>query len=211
MGEATDSTETQGTQGTQGTEGTREIQQEGGKTSRYTNNEGVETSGSRSGDERIVVIETNIDDMNPQAYGFVMERAFAAGALDVFLAPVQMKKDRPGVLLTVLAKPDDAEALIDLLLRETTTLGVRYYNANRRTLDRVIESVATEYGVVRIKVARDGGRTLHFQPEYDDCKRLAEQARVSFLEVQDAARAAYRQTLKSQPGEADSNAELETK
>jgi len=166
---------------------------------------------SRAGDEQVVVIETNIDDMNPQAYGFVMERAFAVGALDVFLAPVQMKKERPGVLLTVLAKPDDAEVLIDLLLRETTTLGVRYYNANRRTLDRVVESVATEYGAVRIKVARDSGRTLHFQPEYEDCKRLAEQARVPLLEVQDAARAAYRERLKSNPGEADSNGELETK
>lgn len=169
------------------------------------------SSGSRPGDEQVVVIETNIDDMNPQAYGFVMERAFALGALDVFLAPVQMKKDRPGILLTVLAKPDDAEALIDVLLRETTTLGVRYYNANRRILDRVVESVATEYGAVRIKVARDGGRTLHFQPEYEDCKRLAEQARVPLLEVQDAARAAYRERLKSKPGEADSNGELETK
>ena len=166
---------------------------------------------SRAGDEQVVVIETNIDDMNPQAYGFVMERAFAVGALDVFLAPLQMKKERPGVLLTVLAKPDDAELLIDLLLRETTTLGVRYYNANRRTLDRVVESVATEYGAVRVKVARDGGRTLHFQPEYEDCKRLAEQARVPLLEVQDAARAAYRERLKSKPGEADSNGELETK
>ena len=162
-------------------------------------------------DETVIVIETNIDDMNPQAYGFVMERAFALGALDVFLVPIQMKKDRPGVLLTVLAKPDCAEGLIDLLLRETTTLGVRYYEADRRTLDRVIESVATDYGMVRIKVARDGARTLHFQPEYEDCERLARQSGAALLEVQDAARAAYREKLKSKPGEADSNGELETK
>jgi uncharacterized protein (TIGR00299 family) protein len=162
-------------------------------------------------DETIVVIETNIDDMNPQAYRFVIERAFAFGALDVFLVPIQMKKERPGVLLTVLSKPDDAETLMDLLLRETTTLGVRYYDANRRTLDRAIESVATDYGVVRIKVARDGARTLHFQPEYEDCERLARQSGTALLEVQDAARAAYRERLKSKPGEADSNGELETK
>jgi uncharacterized protein (TIGR00299 family) protein len=162
-------------------------------------------------DETVVVIETNIDDMNPQAYGFIMERAFALGALDVFLVPIQMKKDRPGVLLTVLAKPGDAEGLIDLLLRETTTLGVRYYEANRRTLDRVIESVATDYGVVRIKVARDGARTLHFQPEYEDCQRLARQSGAALLEVQDAARAAYRERLKVKSGEAESNGELETK
>ncbi|MFY9609981.1 MAG: nickel pincer cofactor biosynthesis protein LarC [Blastocatellia bacterium] len=161
--------------------------------------------------ERVVVIETNIDDMNPQAYSLVMDRAFSLGALDVFLTPVQMKKDRPAVLLTVLAKPDDAEGLIDLLLQETTTLGVRHYEANRRTLDRVIEAVATEYGVVRIKVARDGARTLHFQPEYEDCARLAGQARVPFLEVQDAARAAYRERLASKQGKAETNGELETK
>jgi uncharacterized protein (TIGR00299 family) protein len=161
--------------------------------------------------ETVIVIETNIDDMNPQAYGFVMERAFALGALDVFLVPIQMKKDRPGVLLTVLAKPDYAEGLIELLLRETTTLGVRYYEANRRTLDRVIESVATDYGVVRIKVARDGARTLHFQPEYEDCERLARQSGAALLEVQDAARAAYRERLRSKPGETESNGELETK
>ncbi|HWO00563.1 MAG TPA: nickel pincer cofactor biosynthesis protein LarC [Blastocatellia bacterium] len=169
------------------------------------------TSQTLAEGETVVVIETNIDDMNPQAYAFVMERAFALNALDVFLAPVQMKKDRPGVLLTVLAKPDDAEALIDLLLKETTTLGVRYHQAKRRTLGRTVESVATEYGVVRIKVARDGARTLHFQPEYEDCARLAGQARVPFLEVHDAARAAYRERLKSNSGEAESNGELETK
>jgi uncharacterized protein (TIGR00299 family) protein len=168
-------------------------------------------SRAPANNQRVVVIETNIDDMNPQAYSPVMDRAFALGALDVFLTPVQMKKDRPGVLLTVLAKPDDAEALIDLLLRETTTLGVRYYDADRRTLDRVIESVATEYGTVRIKVARDGARTLHFQPEYEDCTRLAEQSGVPLLEVQDAARAAYRERLKSKQGEAETNGETETK
>ncbi|MEK6304498.1 MAG: nickel pincer cofactor biosynthesis protein LarC [Acidobacteriota bacterium] len=167
--------------------------------------------GQMQGDETVVVIETNIDDMNPQAYGFVMERAFALGALDVFLTPAQMKKDRPGVLLTVLAKPGDAEVLIELVLEETTTLGVRYYEAKRRILDRVIESVATEHGVVRVKVARDGARTLHFQPEYEDCARLARQAGVPLLEVQDAARAAYREKLKSEPNEAESNGELETK
>lgn len=166
---------------------------------------------TRVGEEQVVVIETNIDDMNPQAYAFVMERAFALGALDVFLSPVHMKKDRPGILLTVLSTPADAEPLMDMLLGETTTLGVRYYNANRRTLDRAVESIATEFGVVRVKLARDGGRTLHFQPEYEDCKRLAEQARVSLLEVQDAARTAYRERLRSKPVETDSNGELETK
>lgn len=147
--------------------------------------------------ETIVVIETNIDDMNPQVYGFVMERAFALGALDVFMIPVQMKKARPGVLLTVLCEHPTVDEMIEMLLAETTTLGVRYYEAKRRVLERTIETVETQYGPVRIKVARDGARTLHFQPEYEDCARLAVSANAPFLEVHAAAAAAYRNTLKA--------------
>jgi uncharacterized protein (TIGR00299 family) protein len=148
--------------------------------------------------ETIMIVETNIDDMNPQAYGFVMERAFELGALDVFMVPVQMKKDRPGVLLTVLCRPEAAETIIEMLLVQTTTLGVRYYEAKRRALERVIETIDTEFGRVRIKVARDGARTLHFQPEYDDCARLAIEANAPLLEVQAAASAAFRDRMKSQ-------------
>ena len=147
-------------------------------------------------DETIVVIETNIDDMNPQVYSFVMERAFALGALDVFMIPAQMKKDRPGVLLTVLCRPETVDAAIEMLLVETTTLGVRYYEARRRVLERTIETIETEYGPVRIKVARDGARTLHFQPEYEDCARVAVSANVPLLEVHGAAAAAYRNRLR---------------
>jgi len=147
-------------------------------------------------EETVVVIETNIDDMNPQVYSFVMERAFAQGALDVFMIPAQMKKDRPGVLLTVLCKPETADAMIEMLLVETTTLGVRYYEARRRVLERTIETIETEYGPVRIKVARDGARTLHFQPEYEDCARVAASANVPVLEVHGAAEAAYRSRLR---------------
>ena len=147
-------------------------------------------------DEQIVVLETNIDDMNPQAYGYVMERAFGLGALDVFMVPVQMKKDRPGVLLTALCKPEKADAIIEMLLVETTTLGVRYSEAKRRALERKIESVETQHGRVRVKVARDGARTLHFQPEYEDCARLAAETGAPLLEVQAAATAAYQQKLK---------------
>ncbi|HKA19874.1 MAG TPA: nickel pincer cofactor biosynthesis protein LarC [Blastocatellia bacterium] len=147
-------------------------------------------------EEVITVIETNIDDMNPQIYSFVLDRAWALGALDVFLTAVQMKKDRPGVLLTVLCKPEAADATINMLLAETTTLGVRYYQTGRRILERTIETVETEYGQVRIKVARSGSRTLHFQPEYEDCARLAAEAKVTPLEVQSAAIAAYRSKLK---------------
>jgi len=108
-----------------------------------------------------------------------------------------MKKSRPGVLLTILCEHEKLDSIIEMLLAETTTLGVRYHEAKRRVLERAIESVETEYGRVRIKVARDGARTLHFQPEYDDCARLAEQSGVPLLEVQAAANTAYRDLQKT--------------
>ena len=160
--------------------------------------EGLEMS--RGCDESVAVIETNIDDMNPQAFGFVMEKAQALGALDVFLTATQMKKSRPGVMLTVLCEPTRRETIIEMLLAETTTLGVRYYDARRRVLERTMETVETRYGEVRVKVARDGGRTLHFQPEYEDCARLARQLGVPVIEVQSAASAAYRERLDDQNG-----------
>lgn len=152
----------------------------------------LQNAESIAAPDSVIVIQTNIDDMSPQAYGYVMERAFDAGALDVFMTPVQMKKDRPGVLLTVLCEQSKLDAITDLLLRETTTLGIRYYATKRRVLDRSIETVETEYGAVKIKVARAGKTTLHFQPEYEDCARLAREAGVPLIEVQRAAEAAYR-------------------
>jgi pyridinium-3,5-bisthiocarboxylic acid mononucleotide nickel chelatase len=157
----------------------------------------VEGAQRASKDGQLIsVVETNIDDMNPQAYGFILSRAFALGALDVFMVAAQMKKSRPGVLLTILCEPEKLDSITEMLLAETTTLGVRYHEAKRRVLERVIETVETQYGRVRIKVARDGARTLHFQPEYDDCARLAEQSGAPLLEVQAAANAAYRDLLK---------------
>lgn len=154
-------------------------------------------------DEVVAVIETNIDDMNPQAFGFVMEKALMLGALDVFMTATQMKKSRPGILLTVLCEPAARETIIRMLLAETTTLGVRDYDARRRVLARTLETVETRYGEVRVKVARDGGRTLHFQPEYEDCARLARQLDVPVIEVQSAASARYRERLDDQNGESE--------
>jgi pyridinium-3,5-bisthiocarboxylic acid mononucleotide nickel chelatase len=154
-------------------------------------------------EESVSVVESNIDDMNPQAFGFVMDRAFALGALDVFLTATQMKKSRPGVMLTILCRPGPREAIIGMLLAETTTLGVRYYDARRRVLARTLETVETRYGAVRVKVARDGGHTLHFQPEYEDCARLAGQLGVPVIEVQSAASALYRERLDGQNGEVE--------
>jgi uncharacterized protein (TIGR00299 family) protein len=141
---------------------------------------------------RVIVIETNVDDMNPQAYGYVFERAFDLGALDAFVTPVQMKKNRPGSLITILVAPEKLDVLAKMLVEETTTLGIRYYEANRQMLSRTIETVETKYGVIRIKVARLGDRTLHFQPEYEDCAQAARRESVPLIEVQAAATAVYR-------------------
>ena len=124
-------------------------------------------------DETIVALETNLDDMNPQLFGYFMERALEAGALDVFSTPAQMKKNRPGQLLTVLCEPDKCELLTELIFRETTTLGVRRSSLQRRTLHREIVSVDTPRGRIRVKVARLNGQTLIALPEYEDCQQIA--------------------------------------
>ena len=134
-------------------------------------------------DEEIAVIEANLDDMNPQIYGYFLERALAAGALDVYTTPVQMKKNRPGTLLTLLCKPQDANALVSLVFAETTTFGVRTYRAQRRTLPRESVNVHTQYGDVRIKLSRVNGTILHAAPEYDDCRKLALEKNVPLQNV----------------------------
>src|SRR5580698_571667 len=142
-------------------------------------------------DEEIAVVETNLDDMNPQIYGYFLEKALAAGALDVYTTPVQMKKNRPGTLLTVLCKPQDANALMSLIFAETTTFGIRTYRAQRRVLPREWVSVATDYGDVRIKVSRVNGRILHLAPEFEDCKRAAEEKGVPLQRVIASALRSY--------------------
>jgi pyridinium-3,5-bisthiocarboxylic acid mononucleotide nickel chelatase len=134
-------------------------------------------------DEEIAVIEANLDDMNPQIYGYFLEKALAAAALDVYTTPVQMKKNRPGTLLTVLCKPQDTDALMSLIFAETTTFGARTYRAQRRTLPREAISVATRYGDVRVKLSRLNGRILHVAPEYEDCRRLAAEKNVPLQQV----------------------------
>jgi pyridinium-3,5-bisthiocarboxylic acid mononucleotide nickel chelatase len=124
-------------------------------------------------DEEITVIEANLDDMNPQIYGYFLEKALAAGALDVYTTPVQMKKNRPGILLTVLCKPGDTNALMTLIFAETTTFGARTYRAERRVLPREWVKVATSLGEVRVKISRVNGHIRHATPEYEDCRKLA--------------------------------------
>ena len=134
--------------------------------------------GERAGrevgwDDTVTVIEANLDDMNPQIYGYFVERALEAGALEVFTTATQMKKNRPGQLLTMLCRPPDTERLMDLIFRETTTIGARTYLAKRLTLERESIAVETSLGTVRMKISRLNGDVLNVAPEYDDCQRIA--------------------------------------
>ena len=138
-------------------------------------------------DAPVSVIETNLDDMSPQIYGYFVERALAAGALDVFSTAVQMKKNRPGVLLTILCDAAHTARLIDLVFRETTTIGVRTYDVRRKVLDRELVAVATQFGEVRVKISRMNGSVLNATPEYEDCQRLAAEKGIPLKQVIAAA------------------------
>jgi pyridinium-3,5-bisthiocarboxylic acid mononucleotide nickel chelatase len=142
-------------------------------------------------DEEISVIEANLDDMNPQIYGYFLERALAAGALDVYTMPVQMKKNRPGTLLTVLCKPPDTNTLTSLIFAETTTFGVRVTTAQRRILPREHVRVSTTFGDVRIKLSRVNGRILHVSPEFEDCRKLAVEKNVPLQQIINEALRCY--------------------
>ncbi|HET9193252.1 MAG TPA: nickel pincer cofactor biosynthesis protein LarC [Vicinamibacterales bacterium] len=139
----------------------------------------------------VVVIEADIDDMNPQIFGVVMDTLLAEGALDVFYTPIQMKKNRPGILLTVIAAPDARERLTATIFRETTTIGVRYREMARECLDREDVTVQTALGAVRVKVARRDGRVLNASPEFEDCVRIAREHNVPVKEVQALATKAF--------------------
>lgn len=123
--------------------------------------------------EKVVVLECEIDDMNPQIFGVVIDRLLAAGALDVYYTAVQMKKNRPGTLMTVVAPPHRRGALADIIFAETTTIGLRFLEMDRERLDREIVAVHTPLGVVRFKLARRDGRVVNAAPEFDDCAKLA--------------------------------------
>jgi uncharacterized protein (TIGR00299 family) protein len=140
----------------------------------------------------VVVIEAEIDDMNPQIFGVVMDALLAEGALDVFYTPIQMKKNRPGTLLSVIAPPQRRDVLTAIMFRETTTIGVRYSEVARECLDRETTTVETPFGPVRFKVARRGGDILNAAPEFDDCVHLARQHGRPIKEIQAAAIRAFK-------------------
>jgi uncharacterized protein (TIGR00299 family) protein len=147
--------------------------------------------------ETISVLEANLDDLNPQVFGYVVERLLEAGALDTFAAPVQMKKNRPGTLLTVLAKPEDASRLTQIIFTETSTLGVRRREEQRQTLARKWIKVGTRWGDVRLKIASMNGTITNYAPEYEDCKKIAAEHHVPLKSVMNEAVEAY---LKAQRG-----------
>jgi uncharacterized protein (TIGR00299 family) protein len=135
----------------------------------------------------VSVIEANIDDANPQVLGYAIERLMEAGALDASLAPIQMKKNRPGSLLRVIARPEDQETLAQLIFAETSTLGLRIHSAERRVEERSVIRVDTEFGKIRVKVSRHG----MFAPEYEDCRAIAARTGTPLLKVIAAANLAY--------------------
>jgi uncharacterized protein (TIGR00299 family) protein len=137
--------------------------------------------------ESITVLEANLDDLNPQVFGYVMDRLLGEGALDVFAVPVQMKKSRPGTLLTVLCQPADAEKLTKIVFAETTTLGVRRREEQRQILARRWVDVNTQWGNVRMKIANMNGSVTNYAPEYEDCRRIAAEHQVPLKSVMAAA------------------------
>ncbi|MGD0058300.1 MAG: nickel pincer cofactor biosynthesis protein LarC [Verrucomicrobiia bacterium] len=158
--------------------------------------------GQSAGDNRryteadtVAVIETNIDDMNPQLFGDVMEQVLAAGALDVFLTPVQMKKNRPGTLLTVLCERNSVDALAELLLTHTTSFGVRVHEAQRRKLAREMVTVKTKFGDIEVKIGRLGGKIVQRSPEFDSCQQAAARCSVGVKDVYNEAARVAGETL----------------
>jgi pyridinium-3,5-bisthiocarboxylic acid mononucleotide nickel chelatase len=139
-----------------------------------------------SKDER-VLLETNIDDMNPEFYEYIIEKLIKEGAIDAFVRPVIMKKKRPGVLLTVLCKPDVKDKMIGVIFDETTTFGIRINNVSRIKLDREIKKVDTKYGLIEVKIGRYNGIVKTISPEYESCKKIAKENSISLKKIYDMA------------------------
>jgi uncharacterized protein (TIGR00299 family) protein len=147
--------------------------------------------------DTVAVLETNLDDINGEILGYFVEKALNSGALDVFHTAIQMKKNRPGVLLTVLCAEADADKFTELMLRETTSFGVRRYSAERRKLRREITEVQTEYGVVAVKIGRFNGEITQAAPEFESCKKIAAQRGVALKAVYEAAAKALKPNGRS--------------
>jgi uncharacterized protein (TIGR00299 family) protein len=161
---------------------------------------GEAAAGAGAGDETVMVVETAIDDMSPQLYEPLLERLLGAGALDVYLTPVVMKRSRPGVVLTALCAPAAVEALARVLFAESTTIGVRWSEWRRARLEREMVTLTTAHGPIPFKVSRLDGRPVTVTPEFADVARIAREASLPVREVLDQARAAGRRLLEPGPG-----------
>ena len=144
-------------------------------------------------DEELVLIETNIDDMNPEFYEGTMESLFKAGALDVYLSPIIMKKSRPAQKISVLSTERDRPTMIEILLHETSSFGARYYRVGRTVLEREMKTVKTSWGPVIIKIGKFVGKVIQISPEYEDCKKIAIKKKVPIKRIYDEA---HSQALK---------------
>jgi uncharacterized protein (TIGR00299 family) protein len=152
---------------------------------------GEGAAAGKTSEEMISVLEANLDDLNPQVFGYVLDHLLQQGALDVFGVPVQMKKNRPGMLLTVLCRPEDASRLSHMIFTETTTLGIRQRDERREVLSRKWVAVATRWGNVRMKVAGTNGTVSNYAPEYEDCRRIALEHRIPLKTVMQEATQQY--------------------
>jgi pyridinium-3,5-bisthiocarboxylic acid mononucleotide nickel chelatase len=163
---------------------------------RLTVGESMTELAAKIAQETVTVLEANLDDLNPQVFGYVMDRLLKEGALDAYGVPVQMKKNRPGTLLTVLCQPEDAAKLTQIIFTETTTLGVRGREEKRQTLARNWITVATQWGNVRLKIASMNGTVTHYAPEYEDCRKIAVEHQVPLKAVMNGAMEAYAKSLR---------------
>jgi uncharacterized protein (TIGR00299 family) protein len=154
--------------------------------------EKTEAPAVERGNDVVSVIQANVDDMSPQIYGYLVEQALAAGALDLTCSSIQMKKNRPGLELTLLCPPEKADYFAQLIFEQTTTIGLRMHEARRQVLDREVVSIETAYGPVRVKVARRDGRVLNAAPEFEDCQRIARESSLPLKEVMAEAQLAFR-------------------
>lgn len=141
-------------------------------------------------EDTVILLETNIDDMNPEFYEHVMDKLFRKGALDVFLTPIQMKRNRPAIMLSVIVGEKDVDEVLEVIFEETTTLGVRVQEVRRKKLTRESIVVDTRYGPIAVKVAKLGSVVKNISPEYEECRRIAEKCRIPLKEVYEEAKKA---------------------
>ncbi len=159
---------------------------------------GETEDGAAPADETLLMIETNIDDSSPQVLGYVIDRAFEMGALDCYLTHTQMKKNRPGLLVSILCRPDEREKFLQMIFAETTTIGARSYEVARRALARETITVDTQFGPIDVKVAHTNNGVVNAMPEFEQCRAAARKASVPLREVQDAARSVYQKQNSEQ-------------